>query len=39
VLSLVIQRVGLGLLTLLAVSVLLLAGSEILPGDVATAIL
>jgi peptide/nickel transport system permease protein len=39
VLSLVAQRVGLGLLTLLAVSVLVFAGTEILPGDVATAIL
>ncbi len=38
-LSLVAQRVGLGLLTLLAVSVLVFAGTEILPGDVATAIL
>jgi len=39
VLPLVAQRVALGLLTLLAVSVLVFAGTEILPGDVATAIL
>jgi peptide/nickel transport system permease protein len=36
---LVAQRLALGLLTLLAVSVLIFAGTEILPGDVATAIL
>jgi peptide/nickel transport system permease protein len=33
------QRIGLGVLLLLAVSVLIFAGTEILPGDVATAIL
>jgi peptide/nickel transport system permease protein len=33
------QRLALGVLTLLAVSVLIFAGTEILPGDVATAIL
>ncbi|HXH03645.1 MAG TPA: ABC transporter permease [Candidatus Competibacteraceae bacterium] len=38
-LRLIAQRAGLGLLTLLAVSVLIFAGTEILPGDVATAIL
>jgi peptide/nickel transport system permease protein len=36
---LVAQRLALGLLTLRAVSVLIFAGTEILPGDVATAIL
>ena len=35
----VIQRVGLSLLMLLAVSVLTFVGTEILPGDVASAIL
>jgi peptide/nickel transport system permease protein len=39
VLFLVAQRAGLGLLMLLAVSVLVFAGTELLPGDVATAIL
>ncbi|MBV9524053.1 MAG: ABC transporter permease [Alphaproteobacteria bacterium] len=38
-LSLIAHRSALGLLTLLAVSVLVFAGTEILPGDVATAIL
>jgi peptide/nickel transport system permease protein len=33
------QRFGLGLLTLLAASALIFAGTEILPGDLATAIL
>ena len=36
---LILQRLGLGLLTLLGVSVLIFIGTEILPGDVATAIL
>lgn len=36
---LVVQRLALGLVTLLAVSLLIFAGTEILPGDVATAIL
>lgn len=36
---LIAQRLALGLLTLLAVSVLIFVGTEILPGDVATAIL
>jgi peptide/nickel transport system permease protein len=39
VFRLLAQRLSLGLLTLLAVSVLIFAGTEILPGDVATAIL
>jgi len=38
-LSLVARRLVLGLLTLLAVSMIIFAGTEILPGDVATAIL
>ena len=38
-LKLVVQRVALGLLLLLAVSVLIFAGTEILPGDVAASIL
>jgi peptide/nickel transport system permease protein len=38
-LRLIAQRLGLGFLTLLAASVLIFAGTEILPGDVATAIL
>lgn len=38
-LRLVATRFGLGILTLLAVSVLIFAGTEILPGDVAQAIL
>ncbi|EHK57837.1 ABC transporter permease [Allomesorhizobium alhagi] len=39
VLTLVAQRVALGLLLLFAVSVLIFAGTQILPGDVAQAIL
>ncbi len=39
VLKLVTQRIALGLLLLLAVSVLIFAGTQILPGDVAQAIL
>jgi peptide/nickel transport system permease protein len=39
VLRLVTQRLALGLATLLAVSMLIFAGTEILPGDVATAVL
>ncbi|MCB1404671.1 MAG: ABC transporter permease [Rhodobacteraceae bacterium] len=39
VLTLVIQRLALGLLLLLAASVLIFIGTEILPGDVAQAIL
>ncbi|MDE3121124.1 MAG: ABC transporter permease [Paracoccaceae bacterium] len=39
VLKLVTQRVALGILLLLAVSVLIFAGTQILPGDVAQAIL
>ena len=39
VLILVTQRVALGLLLLLAVSVVIFAGTEALPGDVASAIL
>ena len=38
-LKLVAQRLALGVLLLLAVSVLIFAGTQILPGDVATAIL
>ena len=37
--KLVIQRFGLGILTLFAASVLVFAGTEILPGDLASAIL
>jgi peptide/nickel transport system permease protein len=33
------QRLGLGLITLLAASVLIFAGTEVLPGDLASAIL
>ena len=36
---LVAQRIALGLLTVFLVSVLIFAGTEILPGDVATAVL
>lgn len=36
---LVVQRLGLALLTLVAVSVLIFVGTELLPGDVAQAIL
>ena len=38
-LQLVIQRVALGLVLLLAVSVVIFVGTEALPGDVASAIL
>ncbi|WP_192258089.1 ABC transporter permease [Mesorhizobium caraganae] len=38
-LKLILQRIGLGVLLLLAVSVLIFAGTQILPGDVAQAIL
>ncbi len=38
-LRIIAQRLGLGILTLLAASVLIFAGTEVLPGDVATAIL
>ncbi len=38
-LRLIAQRLGLGALTLLAASVLIFAGTEILPGDLASAIL
>ena len=38
-LALIAQRLGLGLLTLWAASVLIFAGTEILPGDLASAIL
>ncbi len=39
ILRLVAQRIALGILLLLAVSVLIFAGTQILPGDVAQAIL
>jgi peptide/nickel transport system permease protein len=39
IVKLVAQRIALGILLLLAVSVLILAGTQILPGDVAQAIL
>jgi peptide/nickel transport system permease protein len=39
VLTLVAQRIALGLLLLLAVSVVIFAGTQLLPGDVAQAIL
>jgi peptide/nickel transport system permease protein len=39
ILNLIAQRVALGILLLLAVSVLIFAGTQILPGDVAQAIL
>jgi len=39
VLKLVLQRLGLGVLTLFAASVLIFVGTEILPGDLASAIL
>jgi peptide/nickel transport system permease protein len=39
ILKLIAQRVALGLLLLLAVSVLIFAGTQILPGDVAQSIL
>ena len=38
-LKLLLKRLSLGLLTLLIVSVLIFVGTEILPGDVATAVL
>lgn len=38
-LRLIVQRLGLGLLTLFAASVLIFAGTEILPGDLASAVL
>ena len=38
-LKLVAQRLGLGIITLFAASVLIFAGTEILPGDLASAIL
>ena len=38
-LNLVLQRIGLGVLTLFAASVLIFIGTEILPGDLASAIL
>ncbi|MCP4627038.1 MAG: ABC transporter permease [bacterium] len=37
--TMVLQRIGIGLLTLLVVSVLVFAGTEILPGDVAEIVL
>lgn len=39
VLKLIAQRIALGILLLLAISVLIFAGTQILPGDVAQAIL
>ena len=39
IIKLVAQRLGIGLLLLLAVSVLIFVGTELLPGDVAQAIL
>ena len=39
ILKLLVQRILLGLLLLLAVSALIFAGTEILPGDVASAVL
>jgi peptide/nickel transport system permease protein len=39
VLALLARRLALGVLTILATSVLIFAGTEVLPGDVATAIL
>lgn len=38
-LRLIVQRLSLGLITLLAASVLIFAGTEVLPGDLASAIL
>ena len=38
-LKLVLNRFGLGILTLFAASVLIFVGTEILPGDLASAIL
>src|SRR5918998_6825627 len=37
--KMIAQRIGLGILLLWAVSVLIFAGTQILPGDVATAML
>jgi peptide/nickel transport system permease protein len=37
--TMVLQRIGIGLMTLLVVSVLVFAGTEILPGDVAEIVL
>ena len=39
ILKLIAQRIALGILLLLAVSVLIFAGTQILPGDVAHTIL
>jgi peptide/nickel transport system permease protein len=39
VLTLIVQRLGLGLLTLFAVSLIIFLGVELLPGDIATEIL
>ena len=39
ILKLIAQRIALGILLLLAVSVLIFAGTQILPGDVAQSIL
>lgn len=39
ILSVIVQRLGLGILTVLIVSLLVFVGTEILPGDVAHAIL
>jgi peptide/nickel transport system permease protein len=39
VLALIVRRLALGVLTVLVTSVLIFAGTEVLPGDVATAIL
>ena len=38
-LKLIVQRLGLGILTLMAAAVLIFVGTEILPGDLASAIL
>lgn len=37
--SLILQRIGLGVLTLVLVSLLIFVGTEILPGDVASSVL
>ena len=37
--TMVLQRIGIGFITLLVVSVLVFAGTEILPGDVAQIVL
>ncbi len=39
VVKMIVQRIALGVLLLLAVSILIFAGTQILPGDVATAML